>query len=99
GKVSRVALVGSVNFENDPVLIAWAVDCRDLSLRKCIVERVVDVLHAHPETCRRLAVDGDVCLQPALLAVGGYVHDTGHTLNAIDNARHPFLQLLYIRTP
>ena len=56
GEVSRITLIMSVHFENDPVLIARTVDCRNLPLRKRVVERVVDVLDTYSETRGRLAM-------------------------------------------
>ena len=99
GEVGRVALIRAVDFQNHAILVARAIDGRDLPLRERIIERVVDILHAHAETRGRLPVDSDVGLQAALLAVGSDVHDPGHLFHAIEHARHPFLQFVDVGAP
>ena len=88
-----------VDFQNHAILVARAVDGRDLPLRKCVVERVVDILHAHAETRRRRPVDADIGLQAALLAVGGDVHDARQLLSRDRHARHPLLQFVDVGAP
>ena len=99
GEVGRVTLIMGVDFENDAVLIARTIDCRDLPLRKCVVERVVDVLDTHSETRGRLAIDRDIGLQSALFAVGRDIHDFRQLLYAIDHARDPLLQFVDVGAP
>src|SRR5262245_9230434 len=94
-----MALIGAVHLEDYAVLVAWPVDRRDLPLRECVVEGVVDVLHADAEARGGFAIDCHVGLQAALLAVGGDVDDAGQLLHALDYTRHPFLQLVDVRAP
>src|SRR5262249_39997195 len=85
--------------ENDPVLVTRTVGCRDLSSRERIVERVVDILDTHSKARSGFAIYGDIGLQPALFAVGGYVSNSRHVLDAVEDTRNPFLQLIDIRAP
>ena len=93
GEIGRVALVFVVDLQDHAVLVALAVDGGNLPLRERVVERVVDVLDAHAEARRHVAVDLDIGLQPALFAVGGDVDDAGQVLHLVHDLRHPGLQL------
>ncbi len=99
GEVARVALVFAVDFQDHAVLVALGVDGGNLPLRERVVERVVDVLDAHAEAGGRRAVDADIGLQAALLAVGGDVDHAGHLLHAVEHLRHPGLQCVDIGAP
>ena len=89
-EVGGIALEARVDLEHDAILVALGVDGRDLPLGEGIVEGVVDVLDAHAEPRGgRLPVDGDVGLQPALLAVAGDVDEAGHLAQRSTHLGHP----------
>src|SRR4029079_906188 len=99
GEIARVALVLAAHFQNDAVLVAGAVNCRDLPLRKGVVERVVDILDTHTQPRRGLSVDADIDLQPSLVTVSRDVDDARYLLYAVENARYALLQFLDVRAP
>ena len=99
GEVAWVALVFAVDFQDHPILVARPVDGRNLPLRERVVERVVDVLDAHAEARGRRAVDADIGLQAALLAVGGDVGHARDLLHLVYYFGHPALQRVDIGTP
>src|ERR1035437_6307308 len=99
GEVAWVALVFAVDFQDHPILVARPVDGRNLPLRERVVERVVDVLDAHAEARGRRAVDANIGLQAALLAVGGYVRHARDLLRLVYYFGHPALQRVHIGPP
>ena len=98
-QVGGVALEARVDLEHDAILVALGVDGRDLPLREGVVEGAVDVLDAHAEPGRHLPVDGDVGLQPALLAVAGDVDDAGHLAQPLDDLRQPGIERIELGAP
>ncbi len=79
-EVGGVALeLRAIDLEDHAILVALRVDGRNLALREGVVERVVDILNAHAKTRGGGAVDLDIDLQAALLAVRIDVGEVGQS--------------------
>ena len=98
-KVGRIALILRIDFEHDAILVALGVERRDLALRERVVERIGDVLHAHPEPRGRNSVDRDIDLQAALFAVGRDIDQPGQCLDFRQDAGRPEHQFVVIGIP
>jgi len=57
------------HFHDHVILVEGVVDRRDLALTEGVVECRGDVARRYAEPARRIAIDGQVELQPALLLV------------------------------
>ena len=69
-QVVRVALILRIDLEDDAILVALGIDRGNLALRIRVGERGVDILHADAIARGSRAVDRDIELKAALLAVG-----------------------------
>jgi hypothetical protein len=78
------------------ILVARIIDRRDLALAECVVERVVDLSDIDAKPRRRVAIDGDVGLEPLILLVGVDLGDLRDRLQFRENARRPREQLIGI---
>jgi hypothetical protein len=59
GQLGRIALVPGIELHDDPVLVRRRVDRRDLARPIAAVERVLDLIGAHPQHRRLVAIDVD----------------------------------------
>ena len=66
-------LIARRGLEHDAILVRLRVDRRDQPLPERVVERIVDRRHAHAQPARRVAIDGEEGLQPAILQVARHV--------------------------
>src|SRR5262245_21900264 len=76
--VNMVKRLGSsgypwVGLQHHAVLVELGEGGGHLSLPKSIVKRAIDVAHRQSESRQRVAVDGDLELEPVGLLVGGDV--------------------------
>ena len=93
----RPDLVARRGLEHHAILVRLRVDRRNQPLPERVVQRVVDGRDAHAEPARRIAIDGEEGLQPAILQVAGDVGQRRDLLQPIDQLRHPLAQAIRVR--
>jgi hypothetical protein len=69
---------------------------RDLTLSKCVVERVVDLRGADPEAGGRVAIDDHPELEPGGLLIGDDILHVWHLPQALHELGCPGQELLEI---
>src|SRR5262249_10025254 len=94
-----IALESWIDFKNHSILVSLGVDRRNLALTEGIVKRVIDVLDAHTKPRRRQAVNHNGFLQPALLAIGADIGETGYSAHALQHLLGRYFELGQIRPP
>ena len=68
-EVVRVALELRIDLENDAILVALAVERRNLPLPECVVERSVDVLDLDAQPSRGDPIWADIDLQTGAVPI------------------------------
>ena len=91
---ARIVLVVRRSFEDHAILVRLRVDRRDLPLAERVVERIVDVLRAHPQTPGGVAVDADERAQSADLRFGGEIAQDRRCLQPLGDAVAPIRDLV-----
>ena len=89
----RIGLQRRVHLEHDLVLVAVAVDCRDLPLCEGIVQRVVDGCGGQLQPRRGVPVDHHIRLWCRPILVAGDVGDARRVLQRLLQPRVPDPQL------
>ncbi len=89
---ARILPVARRDLHDDMILVLRAIDDRNLPLAERVVECVVDRIQGEAQAHRRVAVDGDVGLEPALLLVGIDVLDDIAVHQRCRQLRRPFVE-------
>ena len=89
---ARVLPVARRDLHDDVILVLRVVDGRNLPLPERVVERVVDRVEGQAQAHRRVAVDGDVGLEAALLLVGIDVLEDVAVHQRLGQLRRPLIE-------
>jgi hypothetical protein len=95
----RIALKLRISLKDDPILVAWTVEYRNLALPECVVERGVDVLDTHAHAGGRNAVGKDIDLESAALAIGGDVGQLRQHAQRVVHTWRPLRHFLIVGAP
>ena len=94
----RVRLILRRRLQDDAVLVGLAVDRRDLTLSKGIIQSIADGLHRYAEPRGGLAIDIDEDAPAAHLDFGGDIDELRALLQALGELLRPVDHRVRIRT-
>ncbi len=76
-------------FQHHAILVSLSINSGNQSLTKRVVQGVIDVRHADPQTAGAVAINIDIRHQPFVLPVAGDIRKLWQLLEFFHELRHP----------